>query len=304
MSRPVTSIVVCTYNRCELLADCLASLAAQDCDTDLYEVIIVDNGSTDRTLDVAGRFVSTYRNFRVVREENQGLSHARNRGWREAHGEIVAYIDDDARVTPGWCGRIIKAFDSVQPTPAAVGGTILPIYETSPPSWFSDEFEIRSKGAVARFLDPITERDGFSGSNMAFRKDVLARYGGFHTTLGMLGEKIRVGEETEFFQRISERDGLFWYDPDISVFHWTPRHNFTISYRFIRGYRGGEAAIHVQRRRLLSVNYAREFICLFRLILSAPYRLLVAKGHVKTEAARFIQEVGYKSGFLFGRKST
>lgn len=298
------SVVVCTHNRSQLLKMCLESLVSQQIADEQYEIIVVDNCSSDDTDALVQEYVRAHKHVRGLKEENLGLSHARNRGWREALGKIVAYLDDDARATSDWCGRILKSFESVQPLPVAVGGMILPIYEASPPSWFSDEFEIRSRGKVARFLDPISERDGFSGSNMAFRRDILERYGGFSASLGMFGNKLRVGEDTEFFQRISERDGYFWYDPDVTVYHWTPRRNCTFSYRFMRGFRVGEAAIHLTQRHILSEKYARELICLFIVLLSAPYRLLVAKEVVKTEAARLFQEIGVKSGFLFGKGST
>lgn len=137
MNKLRLSIVVCTYNRADLLVDCLESLVNQDVDPESYEVIIVNNNSTDKTLEVVDRFAKKYPNIRTVQELNQGLSHARNRGWREARGKYVAYIDDDAKASPDWCKRILNTFSTVTPTPAAVGGQIFPYYETLPPAWFS-----------------------------------------------------------------------------------------------------------------------------------------------------------------------
>ncbi|MBT0653032.1 glycosyltransferase [Geomobilimonas luticola] len=301
MNKPKISIVVCTYNRAELLGACLQSLVEQSLDPSLFEVVVVDNHSLDNTLEIAHHYAKQYSFFRIVTELNQGHSHARNRGWREARGEYVAYIDDDAKATPDWCSRILSVFTTVMPTPAAVGGQIHPMYETPPPTWFIDDFEIRTWGERVGFLELPRARYGFSGSNMAFPRRVLERFDGFSSQYGIVDGKLRMGEDTEFFYRIYDEEPHFWYDPAILVYHWTPRHNCTLSYRFIRSYRIGEAAIHMQRRRLLSTKYARELICFFKLILSVPYRLLVAEGLVRTEAARLFQELGFKSGFLFGR---
>jgi len=304
MNKLRLSIVVCTYNRADLLLVCLESLVNQDVEPESYEVIIVNNNSTDKTLEVVDRFAKKYPNIRTVQELNQGLSHARNRGWREARGKYVAYIDDDAKATPDWCKRILNPFSTVTPTPAAVGGQIFPYYETLPPVWFCDDFEIRTWGEKSGFLELPRARQGFSGSNMAFQRSILERFGGFSSMYGIVGGKLRMGEDTEFFNRIYDEEPKFWYDPAITVYHWTPRRNCTLSYRFIRGYRVGESVIHMQQRRLLSEIYAREFICLFKLICSVPYRILVAKGYKKTEVGRFLQEMGYKCGFLFGRNLT
>lgn len=297
----VVSVVVCTYNRSDLLSICLQSLEEQTLKSDCFEVLVVDNNCTDRTLEVVNGFVKNNSNFRYVTELNQGHSHARNRGWREATGEYVAYIDDDAKATPDWCEQILNAFNNVIPVPIAVGGQIFPFYETSPPTWFTDDFEIRTWGEKAGFLEPPRARYGFSGSNMAFQRKVLERCGGFSDHFGIVDGVLRMGEDTELFYRIYDDEPNFWYDPAVTVYHWTPRRNCTFSYRFIRGFRVGEAAIHLQQRHILSEKYARELICLFIVLLSAPYRLLIAKGLVKTEVARLFQEIGIKSGFLFGK---
>ena len=103
----VLSIIVCTYNRESLLPLCLQSLTDQAIDKRLYEVIVVNNNSTDGTQEVAESFAEMSKNLRVVLERRQGLSHARNRGWMEAQGKFVAYIDDDAIAWPDWIYSIL-----------------------------------------------------------------------------------------------------------------------------------------------------------------------------------------------------
>ena len=100
------SVIVCTYNRAYLLKNCLRSLVDQLVETSTFEVIIVNNNATDDTEEVAKSFTEKYPNFRYIIEPNQGLSNARNRGYKEAKGEYVAYIDDDARAYTDWVENI------------------------------------------------------------------------------------------------------------------------------------------------------------------------------------------------------
>lgn len=235
---PLVSVVVCTYNRADLLAVCLQTLADQTLNKSLYEVIVVNNNSTDNTQETAEDF-ARQANFRVVVEMNQGLSHARNRGYKEARGEYVAYIDDDARADERWLENVILSFENVKPEPVAVGGVILPWYEKTPPEWFMDDYEIRSWGTEKGFLQAPRAQDGFSGSNMTFKKSILEEFGGFSADYGVVGDSLRLGEETELFNRIYKKNPLFWYDPDIRVEHLVPARKISVRYRLERAYMGG-----------------------------------------------------------------
>lgn len=221
------SVIVCTYNRWDLLASCLKSLASQCCDPSLYEVIIIDNNSIDSPKEVAMRAIKENDNFKYIHEPRQGLSYARNRGWREASGKYIAYIDDDAIAEEKWCSNILHYFSNISPVPAAIGGPILPWYIDSPPKWFKDEFEERNFGQESGFLDVEKYPFGFSGSNMVIRKDILESYGGFSTELGMIDGNIRMGEDSElFFKLIREGEQLF-YAEDVVVRHAVEKSTMT-----------------------------------------------------------------------------
>lgn len=294
------SVVVCTYNRANLLPKCLLSLAGQTIGADFYEVIVVNNGSTDGTQKIAEEFALSHPNFRVAAEGRQGLSHARNRGYREAKGEYVAYIDDDAMAFPDWLERILSAFDNVEPGPAAIGGEILPWYETAPPDWFTDDFEVRSWGESKGFLSPPRAPYGFSGSNMSFRRPVLVSSGGFSGDLGMVGKKSRFGEETELFSRIYKEHPWFWYDPEIRVRHLVPARNMTVCYRLKRAYLSGVNMAAVNGRSapgflmtLLSV-IIKTMTLLFRAAwLQRPWKRSFVK-----EAAPIANAIGHLIGLL------
>jgi glycosyltransferase involved in cell wall biosynthesis len=252
------SVVVCTYNRADWLGEALGSLARQTFDPDRYEVLLVDNNSTDATATVAAGFQDKIAHFCYLREERQGLSHARNLGWQSANGEFVAFMDDDARAASDWCERIVAAFRNVTPRPVSVGGKILPLFESPLPSWFTPEIEIRSWGESAGFLDGPRRRYGFSGSNMSFPLDVFARYGGFSTGLGMQGNTIRLGEDSHLFNRIQEQEPLFWYDPQLIVHHLVPKRNLRLRYRLIRAYAAGKSVAFMQLERGERNSLSRE----------------------------------------------
>ncbi|MFX0093634.1 MAG: glycosyltransferase family 2 protein [Candidatus Hodarchaeota archaeon] len=219
---PRLSAVVCTYNRSHYLKAVLQSLADQYLDKSQYEVIIVDNNSIDQTEQVARSFLNRYSNFRYVREPKQGLSYARNRGYKEARGEYIAYIDDDAKANPDWGERILNAFETITPKPVAVGGNQQAWWERPPPKWLAD-FMGWIRGSKKGFLQPPYAQYGFGGYNMAIKKSILEQFSGFLPKYGR-GGNIALGEESELFHRIYQDHPYFWYDPSIEV-----KHRMTIS---------------------------------------------------------------------------
>jgi glycosyltransferase involved in cell wall biosynthesis len=300
MAKPVVSVIVCTYNRAKLLPSCLQSLAEQSASRETYEVIIIDNNCTDNTQEILHDFTGHHENFRYVVEKQQGLSHSRNRGWREAMGRYVAYIDDDAKASPEWCERILNAFKTVLPPPAAVGGQIHPWYETVPPPWFMDDFEIRSWGNERGFLKPPRAQYGFSGSNMAFPKNILHAYGGFSADYGIVGGKLRMGEDTELFIRIYDKEPWFWYDPSIKVSHWVPKRNMRVSYRFLRAFKSGEFRANMQDRSVYLRGYPKSLFYLIFLVAKLPFAVLIFRKKM-TEFVKLIEGIGAVMGYLTGK---
>lgn len=236
-SPPLISAVVCTYNRADRLADALRSLCEQTLDPALYEVIVVDNNSTDDTGGVVESFAAC--GVRYVLETRQGLGYARNRGWQEARGQYVGYLDDDARADPALLERVLGLLRAADSRPLCVGGVILPYYTSQKPEWFRDEYELRTWGAAARHLE---RGESFSGSNMFWRREVLEKYGGFPVDRGVTGDLLAVGEETGLFQRIwqAEEAPTFLYSPDLVVYHWVDPIKMDAGYRLRRAFATGQ----------------------------------------------------------------
>lgn len=299
MIKPLLSIVVCTYNREMLLQEMLRSLVCQSLSPRLYEIIIVDNASTDGTAKFVSDSQLTYKNIRYVLEKRLGLSFARNCGWSEAVGEYVAYIDDDALADYYWAERICEAFSAVTPQPDAIGGRILPWYRNPPPRWFDDSFETRSWGESSRFLDPEREIFGFSGSNMVIKREILVNYKGFSTAYGMEGEEMRFGEESELFMRLTLAGRKLYYVPDMIVHHAVNACHYTYRYIAKRSFNSG--VTHFSMDRIASrSNNAIAVIC--KIIVSFVHMpvFFITGGNMRLVLAMKIRRMSHLFGYLVG----
>jgi glycosyltransferase involved in cell wall biosynthesis len=247
------SIVIATHNRAGLLVGALQSLAEQTLDTALFEIVVVDNGSTDETPEVVTEFRLAHPNLqmKLISEKRLGLGRARNAGDKHAKGQFVAFLDDDARAERDWLEKALRCFSEINPTPLAVGGPILPFYLAPKPDWFKDEYEIRSWGDEPRFLN---RWETFSGSNMIFAKEVIRDHGSFSDRFGMKGERLSVGEETALFEEIWRRNSVapLHYSPDLIVRHAVPAHRMTTSYALKRALIEGQTwnALHASQSHL------------------------------------------------------
>ncbi len=230
------SVAVCTRNRSALLARVLESLCAQTLDRSMYEVIVVDNGSTDASPAVAGDFARRYPNVRYLREERVGLSHARNRGWMEAAGEYVAYTDDDCKAPPEWLARAERIAAEI--SPPVFGGPYRPYYDSPRPAWYLDRYASFVIDGPARLLGP---GEFLSGGNVFFRRSVLRGAGGFRSDFGMSGETLAFGEETELLLRLraASPGTVVYYDPGLLVYHLVRPEKMTLGWIVRQKFRGG-----------------------------------------------------------------
>lgn len=221
------SVIVCSYNRSQSLSQTLASLAQQAQPTGhLWELIVIDNNSTDDTADVVKAFAAASAfELRYLLEKSQGLSHARNAGIRAAHGDIIAFTDDDVTVDPHWLVELVKIFDQFDCM--AVGGRIIPVWTGQKPAWLELNGPNRlHSGTVVSFdcgEQPCELSKSPIGANMAFRKAAFAKYGLFRTDLGKRGNDSMIGEEVEFCTRLLGGGDKVAYAPSAIVYHPVPK---------------------------------------------------------------------------------
>jgi glycosyltransferase involved in cell wall biosynthesis len=215
---PVVSIVLCTYNRSHLIANALDALVAQTADTPPYEVIVVDNNSTDGTRDVV-RQVLTCGLVRYEHEPSQGLSAARNHGVAVARSDVIAFTDDDVRVSPTWVRTIVQAF-SDHPEVEMVGGKVKPVWQQPPPSWLQEvgdaPLALVDYGDHA-FRIPQDRTVCLIGANVAVRRRAFERVGGFSTAVQRVRNGIGSVEDHEFQNRVLAGGASALYDPRMLV---------------------------------------------------------------------------------------
>ncbi len=211
------SVVVCTYNRAALLREMLGSFYAQDLYETPFELLVVDNASTDDTAEVVQGFAARP-GFRPVYEAEQGLSAARNRGIREARGDIIAMLDDDVLVDAQWLRHLARSF--AESGADVVGGRSYLVLRGDPPPWFGPDF----RGYLSEVDHGPTRRDAGDGRylfglNIAFRRSAIEEAGGFDRGLGRRGAQLLCGEERRLCAAIAARGGRLIYEPDAVVGH-------------------------------------------------------------------------------------
>jgi len=217
------SIAICTHNRAADLREALLSLAQQKFQ-EPFEVIVVDNRSTDRTKQVTLEHQTLMQApVRYVYEERLGLSVARNRAIREAEGEYILFLDDDAAASADWIGELAGLFDR-DPQVGCAGGKIEPVWEGAAPAWLPPEN--RTLYSILDYADEIREMPAPHipfGANMAFRKSIFDDMAAFREDLGRVGNNLLSHEEAELIGRIRARGFKVLYTPYASVLHKIPR---------------------------------------------------------------------------------
>ena len=268
---PELSVVVCTYNRARLLAGVLEALRGQTLDPLRYEIVVIDNNSTDDTR----RVVETFPHVRYAFEATQGIAHARNRGWREARGRYVGYVDDDCRPPAQWLATATRLIERVAPN--VVGGPYLPLYDAPVPRWLKDSHVSFVPGHDAGFLKP-EQYTALIGGNVFVRREVFEAVEGFDPRLGHVGTTIAYGEETAFFRNVSDRfPGSLYYDPALYVHHLVRTERLTLSYNVRAAFAAGRS--FVRRQQPPPDGWAplvgQAALTLLRLAADVPVRLLL-----------------------------
>jgi glycosyltransferase involved in cell wall biosynthesis len=224
------SAVVCTYNRRAQVLDAIKSLLSQDLPGSAYEVIVVDNASTDNTSEFLRAELATFANVRIVLEPRQGISCARNRGAREAKSNIVAYLDDDAIAPPDYLRRYVELFSSLSPVPAVAGGDMAPIFGGPRPDWLTNEVLRWASSFLGWSKDPCyLAADGsqwLCETNSAYRVDALMNAGGFPENLGRVGDSL-LSSEGHVNIVLHHAGFPTYYDPRIVVRHHVPVERLT-----------------------------------------------------------------------------
>jgi glycosyltransferase involved in cell wall biosynthesis len=262
------TIILCTYNRCQSLSKALQSVAASEMPTStVWEVLVVDNNSSDQTREVVEDFSRQHPGrFRYLFESKPGKSHALNAGIREAHGDILAFIDDDVIVERNWLRNLTAALDGN--AWAGAGGRILPGKNFSARPWLPLHGPNNMGGILALFdlgAAPVELDRAPFGTNMAFRKQMFEKHGGFRLDLGPRpGSELR-NEDTEFGRRLLRAGERLRYEPSAVVYHVVPEYRLTKEYFLRFCFDNGGAAIRETGKRPDIWGIPRHFLTLLKI---------------------------------------
>ena len=219
------SAIICTYNREKYLPIAIDALLNQKgVEPGDFEIVIINNNSTDRTEEISNSYIE--KNLKIpfvyTTETKQGLSHARNKGIEVSNGNLLAFLDDDAFAHENYIRDVLSFFEK-SPEVQAVGGRILLHFEENKPSWYTHYL-----GSLLGYFNPWDEIRVFNkkqyprGSNMVYKKELFEKYGVFNPELGRKGDGMLGSEEKEMFQRIYAGNELIYYLPEAVIYHMVP----------------------------------------------------------------------------------
>jgi glucosyl-dolichyl phosphate glucuronosyltransferase len=228
------SVVIATFNRAPLLEKCLDQLGQQPFEAG-DEIIVVDNGSTDHTARIVTEAVLRLSvRLRYLSEPAPGKSKALARALAVAIGDVLVFTDDDVLVDARWLDAIRNRMSDE--SIALMGGPVVARWEQKPPRWLTP-----AANGLGRLSAPLALLDygpdvvdlgprTVLGANMAVRRDVMLRIGGFARHLGKLRGTLLSGEDHDLCQRIQAAGFRAVYDPAASVHHWVPRERMRVAY--------------------------------------------------------------------------
>jgi len=309
------SLIIPTYNRSHYLKYCLQSLIKQTLLSKYYEILVIDNGSTDDTKALVAHFQNKYRLFKIfyIYEPIPGLLSGRHRGANEAKGDILVFLDDDIIASPNCFKEIFNAFKN--PKVNILVGRYLPKYEVKPPWWEKHLWDINKNnktcghysladyGEKACWISPLLTW----GLLYPIRKDTFVRHGGFNPDCipkkiqyfqgdgeGGLGMKIELAGEKAL------------YVPEAEVYHWVTKSRMTINYLKERAFYQGVCDSYTDIRQhnpYKIISYRKDvydtFIdMLFQLVLIVKNFKSLRTNFIK-KCLNLILKRSYNYGYLY-----
>lgn len=299
MGNEQLTVAICTRNRAGLLAEALDALTRQTAGTDVFEVLVVDNASTDDTAAVAHGFADRFPHFRYVPEPALGLSHARNAALRQAAAGWVCFLDDDALADDDYVAVALPVCR--QGRFPCFGGPVRPWRRDPLPDWFLDEYESGAPLDI-RSVSPLPAGSFVFGNNMVVCRDVALGLGGFDPSLGMCGATIAYGEETDLQARMRAAGREIGYVPNLVIRHYARPDKYTVRRQLAMRYQSG-----IAWQRIFHDASLRALCAILARLLASPARgALVSARRLAAGGFRWqnaIIETGGRLFFCLGRLS-
>jgi glycosyltransferase involved in cell wall biosynthesis len=215
---PEISVIISTFNRQQSLSRTIDSLLEQQ-DAPPYEIVIVDNRSTDTTAATVHLYSARDERVRYIYEPRQGVSYGRNAGIRNAIAPILAFTDDDIVPDRDWLAQISLVF-RYHPDTGCIGGKVLPKWQVPPPAWLTPEQW--SPLALLDYGEPQSlDRSNpkcLITANVAIRREVFTQIGDFQPAFQKIAGALCGIEDRELQERYWQADGKCWFDPKLIVY--------------------------------------------------------------------------------------
>lgn len=288
------TVAICTHNRARDTGEAIESVLDQSFDKEEIEIVVIDNRSTDNTAEVVNDLKLRHGSrVRYILENKLGLSVARNRAIREANGEYILFLDDDALASRDWVQHIVDVFES-DPVIGCVGGRIDPIWETEEPDWIPEEH--RAVFTILDYSSEVKEMPSPAipyGANVAFKTSVFEHMKPFREDLGRVGKNLLSSEESELIARLRERYKVY-YTPFAPVQHKIAKERTTKKWFLKRIFwQGVSDAVKRQDKSFLAV--VKHTIRMLQAIGSSLLSIFHFKSFI-----RQIVKICYRNGSLVG----
>lgn len=225
------SFVICTYNRAQSLTRCIESLCLQIYPSDDYEIVIINNNSTDNTTFVCDEFLISYPNhiIRSFVEEEQGISYARNRGVKEATGKFILFIDDDETIRENHL-KLLAQYLKEYPYAELVASAVIPVYEAEVPKWMSPFTERLIGGTFEATCNEvkILNKKQYPGTGHTIvKRSLFDKYGLYNTSLGRKADGLLGAEDKDMAFRWIENKVKCYFFPNIPIYHHIAAYKLT-----------------------------------------------------------------------------
>ena len=249
---PRLSVILCTYNRRNLVLSALASLRRQTLPYQQFEVIVVDNGSTDGTLSAVHLYVNAgpahtrdaehIWQVRCLSEARNGLAYARNTGLQAATGEIAVFLDDDTLAEPHFLETLLQAYEETEAD--AIGGQVDLRWESSRPYWLTDDLlDLLGYFAPAKTRMMLPQAVNFSSCCFSVRIDALQAIDAFSPFLSKREAMPTSMDVDDLCRRLRQQNYTLWYEPTALVRHRVPAARLKRPYFVGRAYWQGRSEV-------------------------------------------------------------